>query len=403
MRICVYFRVLVYSKGVEFGMNIAYYIEINLVCIIILLLLRHQTKAGTDHETREKKLFGAMIWATVIFCAADIAAGACRGELFEGARTINQISNIVYFEMIVVISWFWMQYVFVKIRLSFSRKINIVMSLPLLLFTAAAISNPFTHILFLLDENDLYHRNYGVFINWIVAWLYLLLPMIAVIYTAAHETSKAKRREITPFLYFIIAPAIASVIQMIFYGMSTTQVGITISIVMVFLAVQGGKAGQITMDVLTGLNNRRGLNNYLDYYTQSHAGSELTVIMIDLDRFKQVNDEFGHIAGDRALRYMSEALKKACGSISGRPYLCRYGGDEFVIAGADQLPEETEKLKAAVYEEIDEAMRGCDEPFTLSASIGIAAGMCSDMEDAERIIKLADEEMYKDKKRLVFK
>lgn len=380
-------------------MTATYYIETNLICIIILLLLKHQTKARSEQESRDKQLFSYLLLAAVLFCVADIVAGICRGQVFEGARAIIEISNLLYDEMLAIVAWCWMLYVFRKIGRIFSGKVYFIVSLPLILFTVLAISNPFTSFIFSLDQSNIYHRSYGVYVHWIVSWFYLLVPMIAVIYTMAHEADKARRHELTPFLYFIIAPAVASGLQMYFYGLTTTQVGITVSVVMVFLAVQDGQIGQIHVDALTGLNNRRGFASYIDYKILCNTEIELTILMIDLDHFKQVNDLHGHVAGDRALVYAAEALKKSCECVNGRPYLCRYGGDEFVIAGVDMHPHDTEKLRSAVYREIEEVMDGRDEPFTLSVSIGVAFDKTSDNAGVETIIKLADEEMYRDKKR----
>lgn len=67
-------------------------------------------------------------------------------------------------------------------------------------------------------------------------------------------------------MYFIIAPSIAPVIQMLFYGVTSTQVGITLSIVILCITNQNA---QILTDPLTKLNNRRGLDGYLDYYLSS--------------------------------------------------------------------------------------------------------------------------------------
>ncbi|MEA4923544.1 MAG: diguanylate cyclase [Eubacteriaceae bacterium] len=378
-------------------MEVAYYLETNIICIAILLVLKYQMKAKFGYKSREIKLFGYMILSTVLFCIFDIIAGVTNGREFEGAGTILQISNMLYVEMLVLIAWCWTMYVLEKLRLTFSRRLSFVLALPLMLFTVAAVSNPITHFLFMIDHNNIYHRDYGIYMHWIVGGFYLLLPMAAVIYKVVHERSAAKRREMTPFMSFVIAPLIASVLQMKFYGMTIIQAGVTISILMVFIAVQNGKVGQVLTDVLTGLNNRRGLEGFLEFHVQRPV--ELTVIMMDLDFFKKVNDEYGHSMGDRALVYAAEALKKACGSMSGRPYLCRYGGAEFIIAGVDQSRAEIDDLKNAVNREVDRISHDSNEPFTLSLSIGVASKICMDMNDAEALIKLADEEMYKDKKR----
>ncbi len=91
-----------------------------------------------------------------------------------------------------------------------------------------------------------------------------------------------------------------------------------------------------TTDPLTGLYNRRGLEPLLDQALAraSRTGEEISVLLIDIDYFKTVNDELGHAAGDRALQEVASALKNA---IRPSDVAVRLGGDEFAVllAGAD--------------------------------------------------------------------
>lgn len=87
----------------------------------------------------------------------------------------------------------------------------------------------------------------------------------------------------------------------------------------------------VNQDPLTGLGNRRALSNWSD----AHPVGPATVAMIDLDGFKEINDRFGHPAGDQILIQAAAALRKSCG---GAARLIRYGGDEFVVL-LDTTPE----------------------------------------------------------------
>jgi diguanylate cyclase (GGDEF)-like protein len=102
---------------------------------------------------------------------------------------------------------------------------------------------------------------------------------------------------------------------------------------------------QATRDWLTGLYNRRYFEETLADHIESanRYGRELSLVLFDLDRFKQVNDTEGHDAGDRVLRVFAEKLKAAARSAD---IVCRFGGDEFAVI----LPE-TSETNARVFVE----------------------------------------------------
>jgi len=99
---------------------------------------------------------------------------------------------------------------------------------------------------------------------------------------------------------------------------------------------------QVSLDPLTGLNNRGQLERYCSQKGNLLIpGRKTFAVMMDIDRFKSINDTYGHAEGDRALVQVAGALKKALGRRSMPSFLCRYGGDEFILivhpVGADEV------------------------------------------------------------------
>ncbi len=378
-------------------MSVIYYTEINLLCIVILFLVRSQLRRHkTGMYSTDRMVFYWLMCAAIVLCASDLIAGVCRGRDFFGIRAVLEISNLLFFEALVIIGYLWMIYVHVKLKfvIKLDKKKFILTTLPLLAFSIVAVTNPFTHFLFSFDENNLYTRGGGIYFHWLVTWSYLIIPTVQTICEIAREKNKFRRQEMIPLLYFIIPPAIASVVQMMFYGVSSSQTGITVSIVIIFLVRQ---SSQVLTDELTGLVNRRGLNNYLAGYAQHNAETELSLLMLDLNNFKQVNDKFGHMVGDRALQETADSLKAACEKFPSKLFLCRYGGDEFVIIGNNHSQNEIARLKAMIQEEIAKKNAESAKPYLLSVSIGTAHGKCNDSDDVEHLLRVADEAMYDEK------
>jgi diguanylate cyclase (GGDEF)-like protein len=155
---------------------------------------------------------------------------------------------------------------------------------------------------------------------------------------------------------------------------------------------------QAIRDPLTGLYNRRYLLDFLDreLTRARRAGMSLAVIMMDLDRFKQVNDTFGHDAGDCVLMEMAKLLKK---SVRGSDMVCRFGGEEFLLVLTDATPETAlrrcEEIRAAIKRlEPDYQGRLLRSP---TASFGVALfPHHADGHDA--LIRASDEALYEAKR-----
>lgn len=157
-------------------------------------------------------------------------------------------------------------------------------------------------------------------------------------------------------------------------------------------------------DDLTGLHNLRSFETHLaNFFTQARIKkSPLSLLVLDLDRLKSLNDHFGHLAGAEAVRTVGHLI---AGHIPPNAVACRYGGDEFVIA----LPEHTieqaikvaEVLRQAVY---DVQPTLVSRPFpagTLSISVGVAGhlvcGTGGTYQQAEALFRAADRALYRAK------
>jgi diguanylate cyclase (GGDEF)-like protein len=176
-------------------------------------------------------------------------------------------------------------------------------------------------------------------------------------------------------------------------GLAVTAVAA--AIVRMMLSVRGAEALgaarlQARTDELTGLANRRHFIEHLDDRLAGRAGGELAVAFVDLDRFKEVNDSFGHDVGDSLLRMVGERLDA---SIDRPVMLARLGGDEFGLVMPGMGTAEASTV-------VESVLRTLREPFALrevdlhvDASIGIA--VCpDDGEDRSTLLRRADVAMY---------
>jgi diguanylate cyclase len=148
-------------------------------------------------------------------------------------------------------------------------------------------------------------------------------------------------------------------------------------------------------DSLTGLANRRAFDDEIQrrFAEWQRRRTPFTLMILDADNFKEINDSFGHQSGDEALREIGQVITANSRQMDFR---CRYGGDEFVIILPDTSTQETraaaERVRAAI-EGIE--VRVGERAISLSCSLGIARVSASD--DVAKLIRRADEALYKSK------
>ncbi|MEX2123190.1 MAG: GGDEF domain-containing protein [Woeseia sp.] len=152
-----------------------------------------------------------------------------------------------------------------------------------------------------------------------------------------------------------------------------------------------------TTDALTGLSNRHTMEETFPREVNRcvQGNQPVSLIMIDVDRFKSFNDKFGHIAGDRALSAVAHVLQK---QFRPRDHLVRFGGDEFAVL----LPGMTEAEALAVAERVRDAVSGStggstDSLIKIPVEISMGVAQLEDNGTFESLLRSADEALYRAK------
>jgi diguanylate cyclase len=149
------------------------------------------------------------------------------------------------------------------------------------------------------------------------------------------------------------------------------------------------------IDPLTGLPNRAAWTERLEQEVEQwqRHGNSLLIAMLDLDHFKRINDNYGHLAGDRVLKLIASVLRKR---IRGSDFIARFGGEEFVLL----VPDTPLAAGAKLAEALRAAIEACPfhfkgEPLTVTVSMGMTAFKPG--ERSELVLKRADEALYRAK------
>lgn len=314
-----------------------YYTEINTVCIVILILLYKTYMRRNTGSVKSVLYMRLTLFTGMCYCLSDIGAAVFRGAMFPGAQGVLYFFNCIYILTGVLISYFWLLYTNEELdRAHKSDRIEEYVATGIVAVSVSMIvTTPWTGLTFVINEQNLYNRGPLIFVHWITSGVIMLVPTVKSFITIGKSERKSDKDHAKLMASFIIAPIICYALQNIFYGITTIQVGYTVSALLVILRLQ---AGQITKDGLTGLNNRSAFDYHIDDVFRSSAVNT-GLIMVDLDDFKKINEEVGHLEGDNIMQDFGEAVKNTCKRTGYRVFASRYGGDEFAFLFTDCTEE----------------------------------------------------------------
>ena len=149
-------------------------------------------------------------------------------------------------------------------------------------------------------------------------------------------------------------------------------------------------------DNLTGLYNRLGMAGVAAGFVKTHEDRLLVAMMADLDHLKQINDTFGHSAGDFAIRKAATILMDAVGKASP---LGRTGGDEYMAIFAVDSKEEIAAIEEKIHRACDEFNAISDKPYYVEISVGCHAFRTPEYEEFNSVMEIADGILYEAKKK----
>lgn len=355
----------------------------NIISILLIgtLYLANRQKAEYD---RDMRLLQQMMVTIGIANISDCCVYYLAGSSNIVIKVLVFLSGSGLFLGNVMIGYLWAKFIMVHMNIPFSDiRRNIYRTIGLVAIVLLVI-NIFYPLVFSVSDGR-YQRGFAYIIFLIFAAFYILDSL----YLYVKRVKKNGSLKLFPVHIFLIPVILGVVIQAFFVEIAITWTSIAISVAGIMTAL---KNEIIFTDCLTGLYNRV----YLEFLHKRACNKKdcwVSGIMIDLNGFKQINDNYGHAEGDLALCIVADLLRK---SFSEYGVVTRYAGDEFVImlnTTDDQLIQKI--IKSAKKNFVTENEKN-DKPYQLSASMGYAITNLSN-ETIDDFMNRIDEQMYQDK------
>ena len=356
---------------------------------LMVMLLVSSRNIMWNH-TLSERIFRLLIWTTISFCSLEAISFCIDGLQFPYARVISIVVTIALTSTITVAAFLWTQYVDYKLFDDIGRlkKRLTLLALPAVAVICLSVVSAFTPVLFFVSPDNVYSRSALSFLPFAVSFFYLLYAEIEIYLSRKNSKSYL----VMPSIIFLIPVFIGGILQFMFYGLSLVCAALAISVVSLYINIQGESS---RLDSLSGLYTRA----YLDYKIQHMSlkcpeDGILVGILFDVDRFKDINDNFGHLAGDSAIRSIGRLLRVTAES---GDFAARYGGDEFVIIKAVKNEDELFPFFSHLEDGLSELNRSVSHPYHLSLSYGYSI-YDQDCDTPDSLFRRMDQSMYEQKR-----
>lgn len=368
------------------------YLEINLASVMLVLFIRFKTLGISKMVSQ--RTFSSAIDAEVVFFLSDTVAVLISCGLIPAGRAGLLAAKSIYFFSTALMCFFWFIY-FEHLQGSqfvANRRLVLLSSCLVWIMGILLIVNLFNGMLFYVDGSGVYRRGPLFGIQYLLSYTYVFAACGHALVGCFQQKHLSQRRLLISLALFPVAPAIAGLLQFIYPELPVACITLAGATMILY---QNWLDELISVDPLTRLNNRKQLVYHFDQWQRREDTAPLYLLLIDANKFKQINDTFGHAEGDAALVKIADALRMACRGLPHRANIARYGGDEFVVLARVDRPDEVSELTNRIHECLEKLNQG--SPYALTVSVGTAKAVKGSK--LENLLREADAGMYREKKK----
>lgn len=362
------------------------------LAVLLILLISQTPKKESDPYPWEGRFFRWIIRMNMILLVVDYLQIAMDGTPGIGMHWLLETLGVIQYLAAPVMTGLWVNYVLIYILKDLPRlkALNRWLLLTAIPYAIVVFLNLFGNFIFYYDSGNTYQRGNWFFLFLIIIFAHLLLSVIVILI----NRKKIRRGLWIPLLVFPLPSVLGGAIQAAFFGLTLVWPATALAVLMIYVFVQNEK---VSTDYLTGLSNRRGFDDYLHLMVRSpFRNTRMAGMILDLDRFKQINDQYGHDVGDEVLKATADILRTSSPT---NGIVARVGGDEFGILLQCEFSDQLDNAVARIQSAFKSFNEKRQFPFDISVSIGADLFLPSQENSVRGFTKRLDELMYQDKSR----
>jgi diguanylate cyclase (GGDEF)-like protein len=368
--------------------------DIDIFAILILaVVLFNNVKNGGLSQIRQR-LFRAIIVCDILILAFDIAITALLGAQGMFVHILLGILQCYFFALCSLICLLWALFCCAQRRRA-SRAALLLMAIPFLTLVVCLLVSFANGMIFSITDDNLYMRGPFFHITTACTYSYVVYALIEVI---KHRKSFMSN-EFYPYLLTPLFPMVTGIIQAAF-GLDVLIVWPSAAIAVLVIELYSMEE-KMNLDHMTGLYNRKYLDGYIEEVLQmgrlnygAKSKRKFAALMLDIDSFKVINDTYGHLEGDNAIKIAAGILSR---SVRKGDFVSRYGGDEFLIILNQCSANTPGRVIGRIRENAERYNAEHDLPYALEFSVGYKVFSSVSGLTGKDILASIDELMYKNK------
>lgn len=367
-------------------MNIECSIALDALALVFMLLMLLTNPKSRNKWDRVSYHFTRLVSTICLFLLLDLIYVSLYASFDPAVRGLMLAVKSLYFIANSLIVWLWVGYIDLLLfgENYKKNKCRWVYSAMLFLDIGLVLVNFFSGWMFDISAQGIFQ------VKLVAMWVFTGANYLSVILAAVvliKNRGLLDGNDFIPLILFAMPPFFGEIVQILFKPCSLIC-SYAVSALMVF---QVSQKSDIYTDELTGLANRRMINERAHEWFSESRGLTICGIMIDLDGLKQTNDKYGHSKGDQVLISLGSMLQE----IKRRGIVrARYGGDEFVMIWRTSRENDSQRVEKALYEIRDRVNSFRAESDQVEFSLGRFE--CSDKSTRgyEDFFKEMDDRMY---------
>lgn len=348
--------------------------------------------ASASHARKKlfsERIFDAIIWITLISLATETVSFLIDGVPGRFVRFLQYATNAYLFIAAVTIAGLWVLYVDLRIFHSIKRLRKwLYWLIPSIAFVSAMLICDVCGVgmIFSINDKNEYSRGSCVLLTYLFVFIdYILTLVLALTAVLKHNHVK-----FFPVHYFVIPCLVGTIVQNRFYGITVGWLSVAVAIQFVLMYASNHNA---FIDGLSGLYNRNYFNGVYDKLGKAAKKRSVGGIMLDIDRFKAINDVYGHSAGDEAIRCVGGILAEIS---TENVHSFRIGGDEFVVLCIGKEEDFITRTTREIESRLAQFNASGVAEFELSLSMGQAMYDPTES-DPDKFLRVLDLKMYEQK------
>ena len=373
-----------------------HYLQSNAVCLVIFGIVLSHNLLRKDRTEKQIKYNLTLIAFMSYFVSDTLWAGVIAGVL-PNVLSLVLVLNFTNYLIMAGITFAWLCYAMAVEEVQNRDKPTKLFALlvPFILTSVALIVTYIAAPGSLLDESNKPKLLYNAFLV-VVPIIYIISSLVYSLRRVKGETNADEKRKHLSVGLFPLIVIVGGLAQILLLNGESALFCSCCTVFMLIFYIQSMEK-QISVDPLTGLNNRGQLSRYLSQSSGAHKDATTFILMIDVNDFKRINDTFGHAEGDRALVIVAGALKQIVDGRNFPTFLGRYGGDEFILIAHTASEKEIERMIVEIRQRIEEDCFLQQTPYVIFVGIGYDK-VGGDSDTFQKCISRADDNLYLDKK-----